>query len=399
MTSSPGVVDLLLVGAVVVLAFAGWRQGFVASLLSFVGFLAGGIGAALLLPPLIAARTDPGAMRTAVIALAVLVCAVLGQFATSLVGSRLSAAITWHPAVVVDRLLGALLTVSAFAIVAWVLATAMAVLPNSSVSRAVRASQALIAIDRVVPDQARDALARFRDAVGGSAGVPRVFSGIAESIGPEVGPPDPEAARTPQVREAARSVVRVTGTAGGCDADLAGSGFVIARDHVLTNAHVVAGVRNPRVEVDGQLLDAVPVAFDPRLDAAVLRVDDLRLPVLPWAQREPRTGEDAVAAGYPLGGPYAAVPVRVRAAVSARGDAIDGSTGVTREVIAFRGEVEHGNSGGPLLGPGGAVLGMVFAGSLSEASVGYAIAASDLEGLADAAVGGREVGTGPCRER
>lgn len=392
-----GVVDLLLAGAVAVLAFAGWRQGFVASLLSFTGFLAGGIGAALVLPPLIEARTDPGAVRTAAIAVAVLAVAVLGQFAASLAGSRLSAAITWHPAVLVDRLLGSLLTVSAFAIVAWVLASAMAALPDSPVSRAVRDSQALIALDRVVPDRARDALASFRDAVGGTPGAPRVFSGIAESIGPEVASPDPAAARTPQVREAARSVVRVAGTASGCGADLAGSGFVVARDHVLTNAHVIAGVRNPRIEVDGQSLEAVPVAFDPRLDAAVLRVDDLRLPALPWAERVPGTGEDAVAAGFPLAGPYSAEPVRVRAVVSARGDAIDGSAGVTREVIAFRGQVERGNSGGPLLGPGGAVLGMVFAGSLSEDSVGYAIAASELRALAEGAVGAREVGTGPCR--
>ena len=62
----------------------------------------------------------------------------------------------------------------------------------------------------------------------------------------------------------------------------------------------------------------------------------------------------------------------------ARGEAIDGSSGVEREVIAFRGDIEQGNSGGPLLTPGGAVLGMVFGASLGDASTGYAISAAEL---------------------
>ena len=46
-------VDWILLGALAVFAWAGWRQGFVAGVLSFAGFIGGGIAALLWLPNLI----------------------------------------------------------------------------------------------------------------------------------------------------------------------------------------------------------------------------------------------------------------------------------------------------------------------------------------------------------
>jgi S1-C subfamily serine protease len=119
---------------------------------------------------------------------------------------------------------------------------------------------------------------------------------------------------------------------------------------------------------------------------------------LPWAGRAPRSGDDAVAAGYPGGGEYRSVPVRVRTVLLARGESIYGKAGVEREVIAFRGNVVPGNSGGPLLNPRGAVLGMVFGAGISDASTGYAITADELQEIS-ATRGSRAVSTGSCRLR
>ena len=46
---------------------------------------------------------------------------------------------------------------------------------------------------------------------------------------------------SPGVRAAADRVVKVQGVAPSCQRSIEGSGFVISPDHVLTNAHVVAG--------------------------------------------------------------------------------------------------------------------------------------------------------------
>lgn len=391
------VVDLVLIGAVAVFALAGWRQGFVASAFSFAGFLVGGIAAALVLPDLIEQHADPGPMRAVIVAVAVLACAFLAQLLASRVGHGLRRAITWRPVVLVDRLLGAALTVLAFAIVMWIIASAVAALPESPVSRALRQSQALVALDRLVPDQARDAFSSLRDAVATTA-VPRVFAGLGEITGPDVPAPDPQATDSAAIEAAAASVVRVSGSAPACDTGLTGSGFVVGRSLVLTNAHVVAGVDDPVVEGPDGALGATVIAFDPRLDAALLRVPGLDAPALPWAQRAPRSGDDAIAAGYPNGGGYAAVPVRVRTVLDARGESIDGRAGVEREVIAFRGIVVPGNSGGPLLTPSGAALGMVFGAGIADESTGYAITADELQAIASTS-GRTPVSTGSCRVR
>ena len=86
------VVDWVLVGAVIVFAWAGWRQGFVAGLLSFTGFLGGGIAAALLLPDVIASYFSEGIVRALVLIGAVLTCALIGQSLTSILGRMLRAA-------------------------------------------------------------------------------------------------------------------------------------------------------------------------------------------------------------------------------------------------------------------------------------------------------------------
>ena len=51
----------------------------------------------------------------------------------------------------------------------------------------------------------------------------------------------------PALTAAGPEVVKITGVALSCSRELEGSGFVFAANHVMTNAHVVAGVRNPHV--------------------------------------------------------------------------------------------------------------------------------------------------------
>ena len=92
------IVDLVLIGALIVFAWSGWRQGFVAGLLSFTGFLGGGLAAALVLPRLIEPFNLPDIAGALTLATAILAAALLGQTLTSMIGRRLRDAITWSPA-------------------------------------------------------------------------------------------------------------------------------------------------------------------------------------------------------------------------------------------------------------------------------------------------------------
>lgn len=392
------IVDWVLIGALVVFALAGWFRGFVAGLLSFIGFLGGGLAAAFILPTVLDTFIDTEWLLIAAVAFGVLITALIGQFAASILGRRLRDGITWHPARLVDNIAGAALNVFAFAAVVWIIASALAYLPIGPVSEQVTQSRVLVALDSVVPVQARNAFSSLRSIVGQTS-VPRVFSGLAQITGPDVPAPDP-AAITRKVDDDRDSIVQVSGDTPECASGVTGSGFVIDDGLVMTNAHVVAGVDAPEVRVrQGDRPERATVLyFDPSTDIALLAVPGLASVPLRLADETAQSGDPAVVAGFPQSGPYRTEPVRIRTTVRAVGDDIYGQAGVEREVYVFRGLVMPGNSGGPLLAPNGRVLGMVFGADEEAESTGYALTAKELQDALDAPRS-RSVDTGSCRIR
>ena len=390
-------VDAIVLAAIVVFAWTGWRQGFVAGLLSFGGFLFGALAAALLLPRVFEGVELPGALGPILLATAILLAALVGQTLASFLGRRLRSAMTWRGVQVVDSAAGAALNVVALAVVLWIIATAVGLVPSLSVAREVRSSLVLRTLDSAVPDRARDLFSGLRNAVDAS-GLPRVFSGFGQYAGPQVPAPNERLLRDPAVRASWPSLVKITSVA--CDAVVTGSGFAYAPDRVLTNAHVVAGSEQPTIRIPGDpaSYDASVVAIDSRLDLAVLRVDGLPAPALAFATRPADTGDGAVVAGFPGGGDLEAGAARIRARIDARGEDIYGRSGVVRDVYSFRGTVVPGNSGGPLLAPNGRVYGVVFAAGLGEEETGYAITAEQAAPLAQRGAQSFEpVDTGACR--
>ena len=390
------VVDWVLLGAVIIFAWAGWRQGFVAGLLSFAGFLGGGIAAALLLPDVIASYFSEGIVRALILIGAVLICALIGQSLTSILGRMLRAAITWTPVKYIDNAAGAALNVLALAVIVWIIATAIAMLPVSQTTTMVQQSKVVTTLDAIVPNQVRDVFIQLRDVVG-EGSLPRVFSSISEVVGPEVKAPSEQLTTAGAIARASNSVVRISGSTDTCKTTLTGSGFFISEGVVLTNAHVVAGVVDPEVELGSERWPATVVFFDPRLDIAALQDDSSFVPSLSLQTIPPISGDDAAAIGYPGGTDLTVIPVRIRALIDARGDDIYGKSGVERKVISFRGTVIPGDSGGPLVSTKGEVLGMVFGSGISNKSTGYAIAASELNtAMATGIASQTPVSTGTC---
>ena len=165
---------------------------------------------------------------------------------------------------------------------------------------------------------------------------------------------------------ARESVVRVDTQA--CGQIYTGTGFAIAPNFVVTNAHVVAGAADIAVTADasGHRVRGTVVFFDPELDLALLRTPDLVLRPLRLAAVAPARGTIAAALGHPKGGPFTVVPAAVAAEIHARGRDLYGTSTVIRDILELSAPIEPGDSGGPLMLVDGSVGGVVFAQSRTD---------------------------------
>ena len=184
-----------------------------------------------------------------------------------------------------------------------------------------------------------------------------------------------------------------------CGLGVEGSGWVAAPGLVVTNAHVVAGETDTRVEVGGVAPDlpAQAVEFDTHNDVAVLRVPGLSEPALRLAA-DPRPGTAAAILGYPLDGPLDAEPGRIGQTQLVRTQDAYGTGNVLRSITPLRGLVRPGNSGGPMVDAAGQVVATVFAAVTGGSSSGGFAVPNDLVAgqLAAADAGAGPVSTGPC---
>ena len=380
--------DLILLALAILYAVRGYRRGALVGGLSFVGFLVGaGIGL-LVGPPLARAIFGGGHDVNAERALGQRILALVLVFTIAVVGEYLAllGAIVLRRKVQrtllrpIDAVGGAVLSVIGLLLVAWLLGSALASAPFPKIARQIRRSAVLSYVDRVMPSIFHPLYGDLQRLLQ-QHGLPPVFNpfrGIPLPA-PFVAPPNAGAV-PPALHAAGGEVVKIVGDAPSCSRGLEGSGFIFAPQHVMTNAHVVAGVTNPTVTTpnpNGQTLRARVVLYDPNRDVAVLYVPGLTR--RPLAFNGPvATGSDAVVAGYPLDGPLTATAARIAGDQEVTGPNIYANREVTREVYTLRAKVREGNSGGPLLSRSGKVDGVVFASSVEQPDVGYALTAREV---------------------
>lgn len=389
------VLDGLLIVAALVSGLVGFRHGLIIAACSLVGFL-GGAWVGLQAAPYVLSDA-PRVFSTAVAALfVVLVVGAVGSMIGTLTGRRVRLLITWRPGRLLDSTAGALVGIAYVLVFAWAMGVAVASSGLPAISAPVRGSAVLAAVDRALPEDTTSLFRNFTQLLDRS-GFPAVFAPFnREPIAP-VEPPVVDESVTPAVQQAAASVLRVGGNAVSCSSTLTGTGWVYADDLVVTNAHVVAGVDDP-VVVDsaGQTLRARLVTFDAEIDIAVLRVDGLDAPALPFGG-ELGADDPATVIGYPGGGPLRFEPARVRTQQTIVGPDIYGGDRVRRDVYSLRTSVLPGDSGGPLLSSEGLVVGVIFAASLEDDETGYALTAAQAAAVLDRSLQAVDtVSSGPC---
>lgn len=389
------VVDVILLMLLLLFAVSGYRQGFVVGILSFTGFFGGAL-IGLQVGPLLSRLVEAPGLKLVVSLTTIFGLAVLGQALAGWLGGKLRRGISSRNGQVADDIGGALVSVLAVGLVAWLVAVPLGKASEPWLSSAVRNSTVIRTIDSVMPVQADTLTESLRETVD-TNGFPEVFGDLVPTQVREVPEPDPKLRGSQVVARSESSVVKVLGTAPSCSRRIEGSGFVYASEHVMTNAHVVAGTKTVRIEIKGKAFAAKVVAYDARLDLAVLHVPGLQAPALPFAGTAAETGADAIVLGFPLDGPYDAQSARVREVGKITGPDIYDSDHVTREVYTIKALVRSGNSGGPLIASDGKVLGVIFAAAADNQYVGYAVTADQAAGIAAAGRNSTSaVGTGSC---
>jgi S1-C subfamily serine protease len=361
-------VDIVLVILLVASVIHGIRLGAAIQVTSFGGFWLGLFLGALLAPTV--ASTVSSSVAKATVSLVVVfgLAAILGGIGRHF-GVRLWRVLHRARLAVADAGLGAVIAFIATLLASWLVASILVSAPAPRLSSEIRGSTILSAVDGILPP-APSVFARIQKLIN-TEGFPAVFAQLPPAT---TGPVTLPAA--PALREATLaaggSTVKIEGV--GCGQIQEGSGFVVAPNLVVTNAHVVAGILSPRVYDRAGSHRSTPVLFDPSFDLAVLRTTGLDDPSLRMLDTNVGRGTQGAVMGYPNGGPFDVEPAGVMQEFDATGRDIYGQGLTTRPVYELQSLVRPGNSGGPLVEPDGTVVGVVFSRSASDPNIGYALA-------------------------
>ncbi|MDX8143817.1 MarP family serine protease [Lentzea sp. BCCO 10_0061] len=374
-------VDLLVLGLAAIAALSGARQGMVVALPAFVGVLVGLILGTQIAPLLVSQFEN--VVTKVVFAVGVVVLLVaLGETIGVYIGRTIKARVNASPLRGADNALGAIVQGFVVFIVAWMIAlplTSVVGLPDLTSS--LKQSVILGKVDQTMPQAAR-VLSGDLQKLFDVSGFPQAMDPFNRTPLKDVEPPNSQLADSPVAKRLQASVLKVRGRAPSCSRALEGTGFVIAPERVMTNAHVVAGTNEVTVEVGRGQFDATVVSYDPRTDIAVLAVPDLEATPLQFRSDEVQPGEDGIVLGYPLDGPYKSSPARVRERIPLlRGPDIYDAQTVTRDVYTVRAEVRSGNSGGPLVDPNGRVMGVVFGAAVDDPETGFVLTAQQVQSM------------------
>jgi S1-C subfamily serine protease len=391
-------IDILIAAAFIVFGWIGFRRGILRTVISVIGLFVGG-GLAVVTTPNVQALLSKYSLGfiPSIGLTFIIFSASLGLFLFGILGSFLRIVLLPFAFLkLIDSIIGLIISITTVATMAWTLATAAQVIPNKTIKSTFDSSIIIDEIEHFLPSQIKTLGDRLQNNLSISP-LTEVFRSLVESrITSDEAPTDVEIPL--KVEISIKSVVKIEGVAESCSAAMVGTGFIVAPERVITNAHVIAGVTDPVVTASNsniQLAGRV-TGIDRQKDLALIYVPGLNGdPLIFMAPISPK--EVGFVAGYPNGGRLRTTPVSISSEFESIGKDIDNEGEVNRDVIVFGGKIKPGNSGGPLFNEIGQVIGMVFAADAQNEDTGYALTPNEITSfLSQERFKVEKIGTGSC---
>lgn len=364
------IIDLIILGLAVAAAISGQRSGFLRRFGAGAGFIIGLFIGGFLGQYTLKIVESPDERALMVMA------TVLGIAVLLLIGGELLGSMLKHRLIIsrfrglnqLDNWMGSLLSILVIMFGIWLLSGVLSTMPSREMRSLFQSSKVVSTLNKLMPEVPQS-ISNLSYLIDPNA-FPDVFLDNEPIPGDKVILPQ-LGELEPVVNATKNSVVRIKGQ--GCGGIVSGSGFVGANGLVVTNAHVIAGISKPFVQDFGGTHRAVPIWFDPELDVAILRVNELAGAPLPFSDQPVEPGTAAVALGYPDGGKFGAQPAAIIRTLEAKGRDIYNKQTTLRNIYEVQAKITHGNSGGPLINQQGQVIGVVFAESTNYEELGYAL--------------------------
>ena len=369
--------DYILIILGIFSLYNGWSRGFIMGFTSILGVGLGILVANTALQVGYGASTGIDTKRVTITTIVFLAGIAMGSIFGFVVGAFIQRLLIRGPLKFVNKVAGSGFSLLTVSLVVWLVSGYLVALPNTSINNQINDSTVITKLDEVAPDDLRDYLDKVKAFVIDSQ-LPQVA--VDAIIGPEVAPPDPVILENENIANALASVVRIESISEECNAKMSGSGFVIADNLVVTNAHVIAGITTTKVRVGGKgkSVSGKIIYFDPNVDLALIRTTKLTAPALKVGDDLKRS-EMGVVAGFPGGGSLTLIPARVSEITKSIDSNIYGTGEVTRELYVLKADVKQGDSGAALIDDLGQVTGVIFAASASESNIGYALTVEELK--------------------
>lgn len=351
----------------------GWRIGFIRQIFSGIGFF-GGLFLGTLFEPYLINVAHSIESRTLLALIATLGTAFIFLTIGEIVGIYLKNA-SLHFKILndFDDILGSLIAILSSLIIIWLTSIVLESISVPGLQQLLDSSSIISYLDNHLPN-APTVLTDLGSIIDPN-GFPKVFLNSEPSPNLNLQLPS-LASFNSAIQTDQSSVVKIEGT--GCGGIVEGSGFVIAKDLIATNAHVIAGVNRIYIYTQKGNYKATPIYFNPNLDFAVLRVNNLNLNPITINSNILSNSTPEAFLGYPQGGPLSVKPAVVMQEIQAIGLNIYGQGNTSRSVYELKADVIPGNSGGPLINQQGQVTGVIFAQSTTYQNVGYALTANQI---------------------